>query len=62
MTPKRLTNFRIDDEILEALDSVNAREPEGLSWHVRKAIREYAERKGVKVKTERKRAITRKRS
>jgi predicted transcriptional regulator len=62
MTPKTLTNFRIDDALLEALQALNAREPDGVSFHVRRAIREYLGRKGVTVKSERKRAVTRKRS
>ncbi len=62
MTPKELTNFRIDKELLDALQEVNSREPDGVSFHVRRAIREYLARKGVKIQTERKRATTRRRS
>ena len=62
MTPKTLTNFRIDEALLEALQKVNEREPDGVSFHVRRAIREYVGRKGVIVKTERKRPASRKRS
>lgn len=61
MTPKELTNFRIDKNLLEALQDLNAREPDGVSFHVRRAIREYLRKKGVTIKPERKRAITRKR-
>jgi len=63
MTPKALTNFRIDNELLDALDVLNEREPDGVSFHVRRAIREYLARKGVPIKkTERKRVTARKRS
>jgi predicted transcriptional regulator len=63
MTPKRLTNFRIDDALLDALQELNEREPDGVSSHVRRAIREYVRKKGVTVKNkaDRKRASTRKR-
>jgi predicted transcriptional regulator len=61
MTPKRLTNFRIDDALLDALQELNEREPDGVSSHVRRAIREYVRIKGVTVKADRKRASTRKR-
>lgn len=62
MTPKELTNFRIDSNLLDALQELNTREPDGVSFHVRRAIREYLGNKGVKIKPERKRAVTRKRS
>lgn len=60
MSPKTLTNFRIDDALLVALKTLNRKEPDGVSVHVRRAIREYLERKGVTVKTQGKRAVTRK--
>ena len=62
MTPKEQTNFRIDKNLLEALQEMNEREPDGVSFHVRRAIREYLGRKGVLIKPERKRARTRSRS
>jgi hypothetical protein len=62
MTPKTQTNFRIDNALLDGLQKVNEREPDGVSFHVRRAIREYLGRKGVKIETERKRPASRKRS
>ena len=61
MTPKEQTNFRIDKSLLDALQEMNEREPDGVSFHVRRAIREYLGRKGVIIKTERKRPASRKR-
>lgn len=63
MPPKTLTNFRIDHALLDALQVLNAREPEGVSFHVRQAIRDYLRRKDVPIKPERRRRVaTRRRS
>jgi Arc/MetJ-type ribon-helix-helix transcriptional regulator len=52
MTPKKLTNFRIDDELLEGLDSIRRRDPEwSVSRQVRDAIKEWLQKHGVDVRT-----------
>jgi hypothetical protein len=62
MTPKRVTTFRIDDELFEGLHTIWARDGVPPSEQVRRGIRMWLESKGVKVKAERPRASTRKRS
>lgn len=62
MTPREITNFRIDSELLEALREIRDRDGVGIAEQVRRAIRAWVGSKGVKVKPERKRAVTRKRS
>jgi Arc/MetJ-type ribon-helix-helix transcriptional regulator len=61
MTPRRITTFRIDEELLEGLQHVWERDGVSAPEQVRRAIREWLGKKGVKVKTERTRAATRKR-
>jgi hypothetical protein len=61
MTPKKPTNFRIDTELLDGLEELRVRELWGVSWQVREAIKDWLRKNDVKVKTERKRASTRKR-
>ena len=64
MSPKRpLTAFRIDEDLKEGLQAVWERDGIGVSEQIRRAIRGWLEQKGVGItKTERKRAVTRKRS
>jgi hypothetical protein len=62
VSPKEITNFRIDSELLEALRDIRDRDGIGIAEQVRRAIRVWVESKGIKVKPERKRAGTRKRS
>jgi hypothetical protein len=63
MSPKDLTNFRIDRELLEGLREYRTREGVAVSEQVRRAIKAWLKSKGVKTKkSERKRAATRKRS
>jgi hypothetical protein len=63
LTPKEITNFRIDTELLDALREIRHRDGLPMAEQVRRAIRAWVTSKGVKVKTERKRAAdTRKRS
>jgi Ribbon-helix-helix protein, copG family len=62
LTPKEITNFRIDTELLEALREIRDRDGVGIAEQVRRAIRVWVESKGVKVKPDRQRASTRKRS
>ena len=60
MAPRKLYNFYIDPDLAAGLKVVKARDgvPEGES--IRRAVREYLEKKGA-MKAERKRAATRKR-
>ena len=60
MGVKRLTAFRIDDELLAGLQVLWKRDGVQPAEQVRRAIRMWLEAKDV-VKTERKRAATRKR-
>jgi len=62
MTPRSRYNFWIDDELREGLRHVRDRDGVLESEQIRRAISAWLEAKGVKVKTERKRAATRKRS
>jgi hypothetical protein len=62
VTPKKLTGFRIDEALLDGLQVVWERDGIAPAEQVRRAIRSWLETKGVKVKTERKRASTRKHS
>ena len=63
MTPsdKKQTAFRIDPDILEALQEIKSRVGIPLSEQVRRALRAWLEQQGVR-KSERPRAVTRKRS
>ena len=61
MTPRRITTFRIDEELLDGLREVWERDGVAVSEQVRRAIRAWLEAKGVTKKTERLRAGTRKR-
>jgi metal-responsive CopG/Arc/MetJ family transcriptional regulator len=48
MTPRRkLFAVRLDDDLLEGLDAVYARDGAQPSEQVRRAVREWLERKGV---------------
>jgi hypothetical protein len=62
MTPERkVTTFRIDEDLMEAMQRLQARDGIPLSEQIRRALRPWLEEKGV-IKAERKRASTRKRS
>ena len=61
MTPKKLYTFAIDPDLAEALKRVKADDGIGESEQIRRALREWFERRGV-MKSERKRGVTRKRS
>ena len=61
MTPLRPTNFRLDEEILAALQFIKERDGVPVSEQVRRALTAWVESKGVTIKPERKRAATRKR-
>jgi Arc/MetJ-type ribon-helix-helix transcriptional regulator len=58
---KRTTTFRFDEELYAGLEQLKERDGIPVSEQVRRALRMWLESKGVKVKTERKRAATRKR-
>jgi Ribbon-helix-helix protein, copG family len=62
MTPRRITTFRIDEDLLDGLREVFERDGVAVPEQVRRAIRAWLEAKGVRVKADRKRATTRKRS
>ncbi len=63
MTPRPMTTFRIDAELLEGLRGVYERDGIQISEQVRRAIRMWLEAKGASAtKPERERAGTRQRS
>ena len=62
MTPRKRYSFWIDDEQAEGLKDVKERDGVLESEQIRRAINEWLEQKGVRMKPERKRAVTRKRS
>jgi predicted DNA-binding protein len=61
VTPKRPTNFRIDEELLEGLELLRERDGVPVSEQVRRAIQQWLVEKGV-MKADRKRSSKRKRS
>ena len=61
MTPKEITNFRIDTDLLEALRRIRDRDGLPMAEQVRRAIRAWVETRGVKVETGRKRVTPRQR-
>jgi hypothetical protein len=61
VTSRKLYNFLIDPELADALKALKARDGVSESETTRRALREYLQRKGI-IKTERPRAVTRKRS
>ena len=61
MAARRITTFRVDEELLAGLRVVQERDGVPVSEQVRRAIRAWLEAKGVSMKSERKRAVTRKR-
>ncbi len=62
MTPLRPTNFRLEEELLEALQAIKERDGVPVSVQVRRALQAWIESKGVRVKPARKRASTRRRT
>jgi hypothetical protein len=62
MTPRKRYSFWIDDEQAAGLKVVKERDGVLESEQIRRALNEWLERKGVRKKTERPRAVTRKRS
>jgi hypothetical protein len=64
MTPLRPANFRVEQEILEALRRIKERDGVPVSEQLRRALLAWIREKGEAVevkKTDRKRAATRKR-
>jgi metal-responsive CopG/Arc/MetJ family transcriptional regulator len=61
MPERRVTTFRIDEDLLQGLQAVWERDGVQPSEQVRRAIRAWLEAKGA-IKPERKRAATHKRS
>ena len=61
MMPRRISTFRIDEELIEGLREVWDRDGVPVSEQVRRAIRMWLKSKGVIEKAERLRAGTRKR-
>jgi len=51
LTPRKLSAFRIESEILDALQEIKERDGVPLSEQVRRALIAWAEKRGVKVKT-----------
>lgn len=47
MTQRRVTTFRIDEELLDGLRSVEERDGILVSEQVRRSIRDWLEKKGV---------------
>jgi hypothetical protein len=62
MAERRVTTFRIDDHLLKGLRAVQERDGVPVSEQVRRAISRWLESKDILEKTERKRAVTRRRS
>ena len=51
MTPKRLTNFRLEDELLEGLSQVKDRDGIPLTEQVRRAVRLWLDSRAITVTT-----------
>jgi hypothetical protein len=62
MSPHPPTTFRLDPELLEGMQQLKERDGIQISEQARRAIRAWLESKGIVLKSERKRAATRKRS
>ena len=62
LLPKKLTNFRIDEELLAQLEAIRIKDGIPVSEQVRRGIVMWVDSKSGKIKAERKRAVTRKRS
>jgi ribbon-helix-helix CopG family protein len=56
------TTFRLETEIMDALAAIRDRDGVAVSEQVRRALKQWIAEKGVKMKADRKRAETRKRS
>ena len=62
MTPlKKLAAFRLDSELIDGLQTVKERTGAPIAEQVRRAIAAWLRANGVTIKTQRPRAVTRKR-
>jgi hypothetical protein len=61
LMPKTATTYRLEDEILHALKVIKDRDGIPVSEQVRRALKSWIGSKGITVKSDRKRASTRKR-
>jgi Arc/MetJ-type ribon-helix-helix transcriptional regulator len=61
VTPRKTTTVRIDEELLDGMQSLKERDGVPVSEQVRRAIQRWLKSKGVTVKAPRKRADTRNR-
>ena len=62
MSPLVSTTFRLESELIAALHEVKTRDGIPVTEQVRRAVKMWLKEKGVKVKSNRKRGATRKRS
>ncbi len=60
VTPLKPTTFRLETEIMDALNEIRNRDGVPVSEQVRRALKQWIEAKGVKVKGLGKRAAARK--
>jgi hypothetical protein len=60
VTPLRATNFRLESELIEALQVIRDRDGIPVTEQVRRAIQAWLKEKGVTPKAQGKRAVTRK--
>jgi hypothetical protein len=61
MSPKESTALRLDTTLLEAMRDLKEREGIPVTTQIEMAVRDWLAKRGVSLKTERKRAATRKR-
>ena len=61
VSPKELTAFRMAPDVMAALRAVKAKEGIPVAVQIDFAVRAWLKKKGVTMKPERKRAVTRKR-
>ncbi len=61
MTPKKNYSFMIDPELAEGLKVLKRRDAASEGESIRRALVDYFKKKGVTVKADRKRGVTRKR-
>jgi len=61
MPPRRITTFRLDEDLLLGLQTIWERDGVQPSEQVRRAIRAWLDARGIPMKTGRKRAVTRRR-
>ena len=59
MSPKKLYSFKIDPELAEALKRVKERDHVGESEQIRQGLKLWFRKKGIKVKSPKRRAVTR---